>query len=53
MIFIHINELSSTIKADNLSQVIGTDATILDTAELEAIELVSGYLRNSYDVAAF
>lgn len=52
MNFITDNDIALQIRAENLSQVTSSDTSLLDLAELEAIEEISGYLRGRYDTAA-
>lgn len=52
MIFITDSDIAVLIRTENLTQITGADSTMLDHAELIAIEEISGYLRGRYDTAA-
>ena len=52
MNFITSDDLDVLIKNHNLSLLTSQDASLLDIAELQAIEEITGYLRQRYDVAA-
>lgn len=44
------SDFKKAIQTDNLSQIIGSDSTILAAAELTAVEEVSSYLVQKYDL---
>ena len=44
-------DFKKQIQTDNLLQIIGNDLTVLDTAELQAIEEAYGYLSQKYDIS--
>jgi phage gp36-like protein len=52
MIFLTSDDFEAYIKTDVLTNVISNDSTVLDKAELSAIEELSSYLRLRYDIAA-
>jgi phage gp36-like protein len=52
MIFLTPADFKLLIKEDILEVITRQDPTILDAAELEAIEQIQGYIRQRYDVAA-
>lgn len=51
MPYLIFSDYKKQIQTDNLLQVIGNDLTVLQTAELQAIEEAYGYLAQKYDTA--
>lgn len=49
MSYLIIQDFKKQIQSDNLQQIIGNDAEVLKTAELQAIEEAYGYLVQKYD----
>lgn len=50
MLFLISTDYKKQIQSDNLNQVIGNDTTILSAAELTAIEEITSYLIQKYDL---
>ena len=51
MAYLILSDYKKQIQTDNLNQVIGNDLTVLQTAELQAIEEAFGYLSQKYDTS--
>lgn len=51
MSYLITKDFSKQIQTDNLNQIIGNDTSILNSAELTAIEEVQSYLVQKYDLA--
>lgn len=49
MAYLIFSDFKKQIQTDNLNQIIGNDLTVLETAELQAIEEAYGYLTQKYD----
>ncbi|MCT4580828.1 MAG: DUF1320 domain-containing protein [Flavobacteriales bacterium] len=52
MIFVTNGDIEVLIRADMLQHIIGTDSTLLNKAELAAIQKIRTYLKTRYDVNA-
>lgn len=51
MAYLIFSDFKKQIQTDNLLQIIGSDLTVLETAELQAIEEAYGYLTQKYDTS--
>lgn len=51
MSYLIFQDYKKQIQADNLLQIIGNDLTVLETAELQAVEEAYGYLVQKYDTS--
>lgn len=49
--YLHQIDYKKLIQVDNLAQIIGQDYTLLTSAESSAIETLTSYLRQKYDVS--